>query len=77
MVPDRTALHEQDGVVPVFPGWRCRQAENIFRPCLAQNLLKRECRKMMALIHDNLPVVSDDVFYFALALQALDHRDID
>src|SRR5437762_1862193 len=75
-MPNRAALHEDDRMMTVFAGHRRGQSEDIARFHPAGHKLKTRCRKMMALIDDQMAVVRYQVGYFASAHEALDQRDV-
>ena len=74
--PYRAALHVNDRVVPVFSNRCCRQTQDI--PCfdLAKDSFKSDGGQMMALIHDDVAVICDEIFDISFALQTLDHGNI-
>src|SRR5262249_12811437 len=76
-IPDSPALHQDDRMMTVLTKWRSRQTEHVTRPHLAQDLFETERGKVMALIDDHLPIFSYDVVHHALAIQALEKRDVD
>jgi hypothetical protein len=57
----------------VFSGWRRSEADDVPGLDLFHDLFKSECRDMMALVHDDLAVLGDEVLDFALPLKALNH----
>src|SRR5690606_41244786 len=73
----RTALHEDDRVMPVFSGDRCRQSRDIARLRSAGDKLKACSGQVMSLINDKMAVIGNDIVNFALANQALDQRHVD
>ncbi len=73
----RTALHVDYGVVSIFALRGCRQAEDVPRLYLFHDLLKGECRQMVAFIDNDVPVFCDEVFDSLSAVGALDDGDID
>ena len=75
-MPYRTALHVDYGVVPIFALRGCRQAEDVPSLYLLHHLLKSECRQMVALINNDLPVLGDEVFDSLFAVGTLDDGDI-
>src|SRR5208283_3039584 len=77
MKTNRAALHVDDGLVPVFSSWCCRQSQNVFCFDLAKDSFKRDCRQMMTFIHNHVSVVRDEIFNCSFTMQALDHSDID
>jgi hypothetical protein len=60
----------------VFPGERCRQTQNKPRFDLAKNPLKCNRRQMMALIHNDMAVLCNEIFHSALSVQTLDYGNI-
>lgn len=74
--PNRPALHEDDRLVAVFSGWRRREPDNVPGLDLLHDLFESECRDVMALVHDNLAVLGDEILDFAPPLEALDHCHI-
>lgn len=60
----------------IFSGWRRRKANDELRFRRAHHLFKFERRKMMTLVHDDVAVVGHEVFHFFVAIQVLDHCDI-
>ena len=50
------------GGVSIFALRGCRQAEDILRLYLLHDLLKGECRQMVAFIDNDVPVFCDEVF---------------
>jgi hypothetical protein len=76
-VADRTALHEDDRVVAVLPGDRRREAEDVPGPGLTNDSLEADGRKMVALIDDELAVLSHQIGYDALAYLALNQGDVE
>ena len=75
-IPDRSALHMDDRLMPVAPIRRCRQTDNISRFDLVQDTLKGNSRQMMAFIHDHLTITGDHITDFILSDKALDHGNI-
>ena len=90
---DRAALHEDDEVVSVLAGDRCRQSEDVAS-------LRASCRRhasgmgdefkayggqMVAFVHNQVPVVADEIAHHAVVPEArrassdetLDQRDVD
>ena len=60
----------------IFAGHGRGKPEDIARLRPAGYELETRCRKMMALIDNQMTVVRDYVGYFAAAHEALDQRDI-
>ena len=56
---------------------RSRQTEHVTRSHLAQDLFETERGKVMALIDDHLSIFGYDIVHHALAIQALEKRDVD
>src|ERR1039457_3815417 len=73
---NRPALHEDDRLMAVFSGWRRREADDVLGLDLLHDLITSECRDVMALVHDNLAVLGNEILDFALPLKALDHCHI-
>ena len=76
LIPDRSALHVDDRLMPVTPIRRSGQADNIACLDLVQDAFEGYCGEMMALIHDHLTITSDNITDFILSNQALDHGNI-
>ena len=76
LVPNRSALHMNNGLVTVLPGWRCGQAIDIFGIYLFQHSLETDCRYMMAFVHNDYAIVFYQVFDFVVRDQGLDDRNI-
>jgi hypothetical protein len=77
LVPDRSALHEDDGLLRVAANRRCRQADHVFRLCTPQDGIERRCTDMVAFVHDHLPVAFHQWIDLALTRKRLHHRDVD
>lgn len=80
-MPNRPALHEDDGLLPVAPyGCGC-QAKHVLGLGPHQDRLEREGRQVVALVDDDLSVVLDQGIDLALALtppgKGLHHRHVD
>ena len=76
-VPHRTALHEDDRVMPILPDDSGRKPKDI--PCLrpTRDQLEAYSREMMALVNDQVSVVRDQIADFAIADETLNQGDID
>ena len=64
-------------MMTVLTKWRRRQTEHVTRSRLAQDLFETERGKVMALIDDHLSVFGYNVVHHALAIEALEKRDVD
>lgn len=73
----RTALHEDDWMMPIFTRDGRRKAQDKLRLGAACHRLKADGRKVMAFIHDEMPIPGDKIIDHALVNEALDHGDID
>jgi len=70
-------LHLGDGLMSVAP-LRCRGEPNdVARLHLGEYPLERDRWQMVALIDDDVPIVSDQIVDLILANQALDHGDVE
>ena len=76
LMPYGAALHEDDGMVPVFSGDGCRQTDDIARLRSARDKLKTRRRQVVAFVDDQLAVVSHDVVDLAVSDQALDQSHV-
>jgi hypothetical protein len=76
-MPHRTALHEQDRVVPVAAIRRRAQPDDVASRRRAHHPLEREGRNVMTLVDQHVAVLRDAVVDLAAAHQALDHRDVE
>ncbi|EXI75345.1 MAG: hypothetical protein AW07_01246 [Candidatus Accumulibacter sp. SK-11] len=74
---DRSALHEDDRVMPVLAGHGRRQAKDIPGLRSPDQLLKARRRQVMAFVHDQMTVVPDTVIDHAGADEALDQRHVE
>ena len=63
-------------MMSVFPGERHRQAQNKSRFDLAKNPLKCNRRQMMALIHNDMAALCNEIFHCTLSVQTLDYGNI-
>lgn len=75
--PRWAALHVHDRVMSVLASGRCRESNNVLRFRLAHNLLEGDGRKVVAFVDDDVPVVGHEVLHFLVAVEALNHRNID
>gem|GEM_PF-5595818 len=74
---NRTALHENDWMVAVFTG-RCRsKSKNILRLHFAKNLLKAKCRKMVALVYNDVAIFGNNFVNLSGSPKALDNGHIE
>src|SRR5512145_1274835 len=71
------ALHKNYRLVSIFARHSCRQTSNVFGLALADHLLKADRRNMVALIHNQVTVIANDVTDNPLLAQALDHGYIE
>jgi hypothetical protein len=71
MVTHRSTLHENNRVMAVLSSRRRSQANNELRFDLLHYLLEAEGSKMVALVGNHMPVLSNTVLNLTLALQAL------
>jgi hypothetical protein len=60
-------LHEDDGVVAILASNRCRQAQNEPTSSATCNELKAHCGEMVAFVHDEMTVVTDEVADYSVA----------
>ena len=74
---DRSALHENDWVVPVLAGHGRRQAKDIPGLRSPDQLLEARRRQVMAFVHDQMTVFPDAVIDHARADEALDQRYVE
>src|SRR5437773_9433314 len=73
---DRPELHFEYGVMPV-PAMRCcGQPQDVSGLHLREHALERDCRYVVALVHDHVPIRRDPIIHATLANQALEHRNI-
>ena len=75
--PHRSALHEDDGMMPVLAGYRGGQAEDIPRLAATRHRLEAYRRQVVTFVDDEVTIVGDHVIDFALAHQALNDGDVD
>src|SRR5580698_8095535 len=64
------------GMMSVLALRCCCQTRDETRLHLPQYLLETHCRKMMAFIHNNVPVVGDQVVHDLFAVQALNDSNV-
>ena len=64
-------------MAPVTSAGRGSEANDVPRLHLVQHPLERERRKMVALVHDDLPVSGHPVVHRSLPTQALQHGDVE
>lgn len=57
LIPNGTALHIDDRMMPVLPRWRCSQSVYITGVDLLHDLFEVQCRDMMAFVHDHHSVI--------------------
>jgi hypothetical protein len=76
-VSNGTALHKDDGMVPVLAGDGGGETEDEFGLGPADREFETLRREMVAFIDDDVSVVGDEVFDDALTDEALDHDDVD
>ena len=76
MEPYGAALHINDWVVAVFSNRRSGQTQNILCFNLTEDSFKSHGGQMMALVHDDVAIVRDEIFDITFALQTLDHGNI-
>ena len=74
---DRTALHEDDGMVAVFPGDRSGKSQHILCLAAAGDILKTHGGEVMAFIDDEVSVLGDAVIRAGLLVKTLNQGDID
>jgi hypothetical protein len=60
-VPNRSALHEDDRMVPVLPRDRRRETGDKSRFGLSRHLLETVCRQVMTFIDNQVTVVGDTI----------------
>src|SRR5215469_375598 len=75
-VPYGTTLHENDRMLAILSGDRRRQARHELRLSLAGNLLKALSREMVALIHNEVPIIAHEIVDEAASDHALYHCHI-
>jgi hypothetical protein len=71
---DRAALHENDRVMPVLASNRRGQTGYELRFGSAGDQLKAAGAKMVAFIHDQMPVIANPIINHPFANKALDER---
>ncbi len=64
-------------MMSVFSNGRGRQSQDVFRLHLSHHLFKRDGRDVVAFVNYDMAVLGHQVLCHALAMQALDQRDID
>ena len=72
-----TALHEDDGMVAVLASDSCRQSQDESRLCLTRHLLKAVGRQVVALVDDQMAVLSHAIVNDALPDQTLNDGDVE
>lgn len=72
-MPDRPALHENDGVVAVLPRHRRGQPHYESSLGLACYLLETVCRQVMTFVDDHVPVLRDSIIDDALPDETLNN----
>lgn len=75
-VSDRATLHEDDGMVTILAIHRGGEAGDKSGLCPARNLLKALSRKVMALVYNEMAIVSNQIVNNALAHQTLEQGNI-
>jgi hypothetical protein len=75
-VANRAALHRDDGVMSVFPGYRRRQAEDVSGLRTARDQFEAHGRQMVAFVDHEMPIIADDVVDLPFADKALDQGDV-
>src|ERR1022692_816166 len=75
-IANRPALHQDDRLMAVFSGRRRREANDVPGLDLLHDLFKSECRDVMALVHDDMAILGDEILDFPLPLKALDHGHV-
>src|SRR5260370_43882 len=76
MKSNRTTLHVDDRLMPIFSS-RCRgQSQNEFCFDFPKDSVKRDRRKMMTFTHNDVSVGRDEIFACPFTLQALNHSNI-
>src|SRR5882762_1107643 len=76
-MPYGTALHEDDGMMPVLPRHGRRQAEDETSLRASDDLLEAVRRHMVAFIDDHLPVVANAILDHTFTNEALNDGDIE
>src|SRR6218665_865016 len=76
-VPDRPALHEDDGVLAIATHGGRGEAEDVLRLGPSQQQVKRYGSDVMALVDDDLARVVEQRAEFFVPCQRLHHRDVD
>ena len=62
---DRSALHVDDGLVPVSTHGCCGQSNDVLGLGALENLLKAERGELVALVHDDLSILSHKILRWA------------
>src|SRR6266545_4428772 len=75
--PYRPALHKDDRMMTILPGWRSGQTRDISSLDLPHDLFEAESGNVMALVNDDLAVLDHIVLYFAVPMEALQQGHID
>ena len=73
---DRSALHEDDRMMPVLATDRRGQARDELGFCLPHNLLETVSRHMVALVDDDVSVRSHTIAHDSFVYEALNDRHI-
>jgi len=75
--PDRTTLHEDNRVMPVFPSRRGGEPDNVVRFHLAHHLFKAERAQMVAFIDNDVAVLGNEILNLAVPLETLKQGHVD
>ncbi len=75
-VSNRAALHKDDGMMPILARDGRGQAEHILRLGASRHQLKARCRKVVALVNDQVAVIGNQIGHLTSTHKALDQRDI-
>ena len=75
--PDRTELHVGDRVVPVSPLRSGSESGDVTRFGFAEYTLEGNCGNVVALVHDDMPVLANEVVHLSFSDDALNHRDVE
>src|SRR5580658_4030455 len=73
---DLSTLHQNNRMMAIFSDRCCRKTQYIMCFGLFKSLLKAKSRQMMALIDNNLTILSYFFFYYSLSRKALQHTNI-
>src|SRR5713226_4838605 len=73
---DRPEMHLEYGVMPVPTMRCCGQPQDVSGLHLREHTLERDCRYVVALVHDHMSIRRDPVIHATLANQALKHRNV-